>query len=130
MKQTHDIKLAESFSPITEKLEYVNKSIQELRDVNRKSQPKTTQLAIEKTPTTHQSKENTPTTHQPVEDTPTTHQPIEINESTIYDVEKENTLNKKSDNTGYYKTYHDPQRGWMINNHPNKLLRGTKVEIN
>ena len=34
-----------------------------------------------------------------------------------------------SDNTGFLKTYHDPQRGWMINNHPSKLLRGTKVEI-
>ena len=35
-----------------------------------------------------------------------------------------------SDNTGFFKTYHDPQRGWMINNHPIKMLRGTKVEIN
>ena len=34
------------------------------------------------------------------------------------------------DNTGFFKTYHDPQRGWMINNHPFKMLRGTKVEIN
>ena len=35
-----------------------------------------------------------------------------------------------TDNTGFSKTYHDPQRGWMINNHPNKMLRGTKAEIN
>ena len=35
-----------------------------------------------------------------------------------------------SDNTGFFKTYHDPQRGWMINNHPIKMLQGTKVEIN
>ena len=130
LKQTHDIKLAESLSPITEKFEYVNKSIQELGDVNRKSQPKTTQLAIERTPTTHQPNENTPTTHQTKEDIPTTHQPIENIEGTIYDVEIENTLNTKSDNTGYIKTYHDPQRGWMINNHPNRIMRGTKVEIN
>ena len=34
------------------------------------------------------------------------------------------------DNTGFFKTYHDPQRGWMINDHPTKKLRGTKVEIN
>ena len=34
------------------------------------------------------------------------------------------------DNTGFFKTHHDPQRGWMINNYPNKMLRGTKVEIN
>ena len=99
-------------------------------DVNRKSQPKTTQLAIGKTPTTHQPNENTPTTHQPKEDISTTHQPIENNEGTLYDVEIENTSNKKSDNTGYFKTYHDPQRGWMINNRPKRITRGTKVEIN
>ena len=34
-----------------------------------------------------------------------------------------------SDNTDFLKTYHDSQRGWMINNHPVKMLRGTKVEI-
>ena len=34
------------------------------------------------------------------------------------------------DYTGFSKTYHDPQRGWMMNNYPIKMLRGTKVEIN
>ena len=34
------------------------------------------------------------------------------------------------DKTGFFKTYHDPQRGWMINNHPIEMFRGTKVEIN
>ena len=28
------------------------------------------------------------------------------------------------DNTGFFKTYHDPQRGWMINNYPNKMVGG------
>ena len=41
----------------------------------------------------------------------------------------ENTLNKMTDNTGFFKTYHDPQRGWTISNHPIKMLRGTKLEI-
>ena len=98
----------------------MKKSTQDLGDVIKKSQPKTTQLAIE----------NTPTTHQPIEKTLTTHQPIENIEGTIYDVEIENTLNKMTDNTGFFKTNHDPQRGWMINNHPIKMLRGTKLEIN
>ena len=120
LKQTHDIKLAENFSPITEKLDGVKKSTQDLGDVIKKSKPKTNQLALE----------NTPTTHQPIENTPTSHQPIENNEGTIYDVEIENTLNKKTDNTGFFKTYHDPHCGWMINNHLIKMLRGTKVEIN
>ena len=35
-----------------------------------------------------------------------------------------------TNNTGFFKINHDPQRGWMINNHPIKMLRGTKVEIN
>ena len=48
----------------------------------------------------------------------------------LYDVEIENTLNKMTDNTGFFKTSHDPQRGWMINNHPNKMLREIKVGIN
>ena len=34
------------------------------------------------------------------------------------------------DDTGFLKTYHDPQRGWILNNQPIKMLRGTKVEIN
>ena len=35
-----------------------------------------------------------------------------------------------TDNTGFFKTYHDPQRSWMINKHPIKMVRGTRVEIN
>ena len=34
------------------------------------------------------------------------------------------------DNTGFFKTHYDPQRGWMLNNHPIKTPRGTNVEIN
>ena len=34
------------------------------------------------------------------------------------------------DNTGFFKSSHDPQRGWMINNYPIKMIGGTKVEIN
>ena len=71
LQQTHDIKLAESLSPITKRIDEVNKSIneftQELGDVIKKSQP-----AIENTP-------------QPA---------IENNEGVIYDAEIENTLNK------------------------------------
>ena len=33
------------------------------------------------------------------------------------------------DNRGFFKTPHDPQRGWMLNNHPIKMLRGTEVKI-
>ena len=75
----------------------------------------TPQLAIEKTP-------------QPaIENTP---QPIEDNEGNVYDVEIENTLNKMVDNTGFFKTHYDRQRGWMLNNHPIKTSKGTSVLIN
>ena len=90
LKQTHDVKLAESLSPITEKLDETNRNLsdvikestQNLGNVIKESQPKTLQLAIENTPT---------------------QQPIENNEGNIYDVELENTLNKMADNTGFLK---------------------------
>ena len=116
LKQTHDIKLAESLSPITKRLDEVKVSTEKVGDVIKESKPKTPQLAIENTP--RPAFENTP---QPV---------IEKNEGVLYDVELENTLNKMKENTGFFKTYHGPQRGWMINNYPIKMLRRTKVEIN
>ena len=66
LKQTHDIKLAETLSPITEKLTEVKESTQKLGNVIQESQPETPQLAIENSPT---------------------HQPIENNEGVVYDVE-------------------------------------------
>ena len=39
LKQTHDDKLAKSFSPITERLDKVNKSTQEVGEIIKKSQP-------------------------------------------------------------------------------------------
>ena len=70
LKQTHDIKLAESLSPITKKLDEVKQSTRKLGDAIKESQPGTPQL----------SKENTPT-----------HQPIENIEGVVYYVELENT---------------------------------------
>ena len=35
----------------------------------------------------------------------------------------------EKDKTGFFKTHHDPQRGWMLNNYPNKTPGGTEVEI-
>ena len=39
LKQTHDVNLAESLSPITKKLDEVNKSTQEVGEIIKKSQP-------------------------------------------------------------------------------------------
>ena len=66
LKQTHDIKLAESLSPITEKIDEVKKSTQELGDVIKNSKPDTPQLAIANTQTP--AIENT-TTSQSLRDT-------------------------------------------------------------
>ena len=105
LKQTHDIKLVQSLSPITNKLDETSKN---LHDVIEESTQKlgnvfkennTPQLAIENTPI---------------------HQPIEDNEGRVYDVELENTLNKMTDNTGFLKTHYDSQHGWMLNKIPNK----------
>ena len=110
LKQTHDVKLAESLSPITKNLVEVKEATEKLGDVVKESQPETPQLAIETIPKTHQ--------------------PIEINEGNIYDVELEKTLrNMEKDNTGFFKTHHDSQRGWMLNNYPIRTPGGTQIEI-
>ena len=116
LKQTHDKKLAESLSPITDKLEETRKNLGEVIK-------ESTQIIG------NVIKENN-TTQVAIENTPTTQQPIEINEGVIYDVELESTLSKKKDNTGFFKSSHNSQLGWMIKNFPIKMIGGTKVEIN
>ena len=90
LKQTNDIKLAEYLSPITKKLDEVNETTQNLREIIKKSKPKTPQLAIENTPTP---------------------QPKENNEGVTYDVELENTLNNMKVDTGFLKTNYDSEHG-------------------
>ena len=48
----------------------------------------------------------------------------------MYDADLEKTLkNMENNNIGFFKTYHDPQRGWMLNNHPINMLGGTKLNV-
>ena len=109
------MKLAESLSTITTILDQTSKKLgdvvkettQNLGNVIKENN--TPQLAIENTPSTHQPKGN--------------------NEGTIYDVEIKNTLNKITDNTGFFKTHYDPQRGWMLIIYPIKIPGGTNVKI-
>ena len=35
-----------------------------------------------------------------------------------------------ADNTGFFKTHYDKQRGWMLNNIPIKSPGGTKIQVN
>ena len=73
-KQTHDIKVAESLSPITKKIHEVKETTQILGDVIEQSKPETPQLAIESTRTA-----------LPIENE-------QIQPGVIYDTPLENTL--------------------------------------
>ena len=124
LKQTHDKKLAESLSPITNKLDETSKKLHDVIEESTQNlgnvikENNTPQLAIENTPFIQPAIENTPI-----------HQPIEDNEGRVYDVELENTLNKMVGNIGFFKTHYDQQHGWMMNNIPIKSSGGTEVEI-
>ena len=115
LKQTHDVKLAESLSPITTKLDETS---EKLGDVIKESTQKLGNVIKDN---------NTP--HLAIENTPTTQQPIENNEGNIYDVELENNLNKMKDNTGFFKTQHKPLSGWILNNFSIGTPGGTENEI-
>ena len=116
LKQTHDVKLAVSLSPITNKLDETSKN---LGDVIKESTQTLGNVIKEN---------NTP--QLAIENTPTTQQPIENNKSEVQDKELEKTLNKMKDNTGFFKAHYDPQRGWMLKNYPIKTPGGTSVKIN
>ena len=119
LKQTHDVKLAESLSPITEKLDETNKN---LSDVIKEStqnlgnvikENNTPQLAIENT--TQPGIENNQDDTQP---------------GILYDVTLENTLTKMKDNEkGFFKIREDKdgQRYW--NGIPIQAPRDSIVEI-
>ena len=114
LKQTHDVKLAESLSPITEKLDETNKN---LSDVIKES----TQLAIEKTP--QPAIENTPTIQPAIKNTQT--QP-----GVLYEVSLENTLtNMKKKEKGFFKITEDDngQRFW--NGKPVNIPGDSRIEI-
>ena len=123
LRETHDIKLAESLSPITKKLDETSKK---LGDVIKESTQNLGNV-IKESNTPPPAIENTP--QAAIENT-LAPQPIEDNEGRVYDVELENTLNKMTDNTGFFKTHYDRKLGWIWNGHPVKMLGGTEVEIN
>ena len=109
LKQTRDVKLAESLSSITKKLDEEKETTQKIGDVIKESQQETPQPAIEHT---------------------LLPRPIENNEGLIYDVELENTLKNMTINNGFFKTYFDRERGWNWNGHTVKMIPGTEVKIN
>ena len=82
LKQTHDVKLAESLSPITKKLSEVTESTQKIEEIVKESN--TPRLAIANT---HNA--------LPIENE-------QIQPGVIYDTSLEKTLNNMKNNTGFF----------------------------
>ena len=94
LKETHDVKLAESLSPITKRLDLVeNNKGEKIGELIKKSEQETP--AIENT-------QAQPETPQAAIENTLAPQPVENNEGVIYDVELENTLNNMKNNTGFF----------------------------
>ena len=95
MKQTHDIKLAESLSPITKNLDEVKEITQDLGDVIKKLKPETPQLAIENTQPQLAIENNQDDTQPqlPIENDQDDTEP-----GIIYDVSLEKTLTNMKEN--------------------------------
>ena len=111
LKQTHDIKLAESLSSITKNLDEVKETTQNLGDVIKANN--TPQPAIENSPQ--------PTIENNQDDT----QP-----GILYDVELENTFHNMRDNQkGFFKIREDKngQRFW--NEIPIEISGDSTIEI-
>ena len=122
LKQTHDVKLAESLSPITDKLDDTSKKLGEVI----KESTQNLGNVIKENNTPQPAFENTP---QPaIENTP---QPsIENNEGVIYDVELENTLNNMKDNTGFFKIEERDNGDVFLNGYQVWKMGGNKIKIN
>ena len=113
LKQTQDKKLAESLSPIYDKLEEVNKSTNEIGDIVKESKPEIPQPAIENTQP-----------QIPIENNQDDTQP-----GVLYDASLENTLtNMKNEQKGFFKirrtkTGKDIGMEYLFKHHVIRLLK-------
>ena len=119
LKQTHDVKLAESLSPFTEKLDETNKNLsdvikestQNLGNVMKENN--TPQLAIENT--TQPAIENNQDDTQP---------------GILYDVSLENTLtNMRDKQKGFFKIEEDKNGQRLWNGIPVEISGDSRIEI-
>ena len=111
LKQTHDIKLAESLSPITKKLDEVKKTSQELGDVIKESKPETPQLAIENIkPISRNSESQTPKL-------------VSASDELV------KTFSKMNDSKNFFKVIRDAEGNFSWNNKEVIPLGGNRVEI-
>ena len=114
LKQTHVIKLAETLSPITKKLDEVKVTTQKIGDVIKKSQTETPQLTIENTPN-----------HQPIENNQDETQP-----GVLYDVELEDTLKNMKNNIGFFIIEETNDGNLFWNGFPIEKTGSSKLKIN
>ena len=112
LKQTHDKKLAESLSPITERLDKVKESTEKLGDVIKELQPITSQPAIENTPTA-----------LPIENE-------KIQPGVIYSTSLENTLSNMRNNNGFFNIEETDDGEIFWNGFPVEKMGGNKLKIN
>ena len=109
-KLTHDVKLTESFSPITKELDEFNESTQKIGEIVKES--KTPQLAMENN-------------HNAI--------PIEneqIQPGVIYDTSLENTLNNMKNNTGFFNIEERDSGEIVWNGFPVEKPVDKKLKIN
>ena len=107
LKQTHDIKLAESFSPITKKLDEVNETTKKLDEVFKENN--TPQLAIENTQNAL-SIENE-----------------QILTGVIYDTSLEYTLSNMKKQKGFFKIEARANDDIFWNGFPVEKIGGNKI---
>ena len=110
LKQTHDIKLAESLSPITKKLDEVKESTQKIRKI------------VKETNTPQPSIENTHTA-LPRENE-------QLQPGIIYDTSLENTLNNMKNNIGFFNIEERVNGDIFWNGLPVEKTGGNKLKIN
>ena len=122
LKETHDVKLAESLSPITKRLDLVeNNKGEKIGELIKKSEQETP--AIENT-------QAQPERPQAAIENTLAPQPVENNEGVIYDVELENTLNNMKNNAGFFKIEERDNGDVFWNGFPVEKLGGKRIQIN
>ena len=119
LKQTYDIKLAESLSPITKKLDETSKNI----DDTIKESTQNLENVINENITPKPAIENTPTIQPAIENTQT--QP-----GVLYEVSLENTLtNMKDKEKGFFKITEDENGQGFWNGIPVVISGDSRIEI-
>ena len=118
LKQTHDVKLTESLSPITKKLD---ETTSKLGDVIKESTQNLGDVAKE-TDSPQPAIENTPSA-LPIENE-------KIQPGVVYSTSLENTLYNMRNNTGFFNIKETDDGDIFWNGFPVEKMAGNKIKIN